>query len=121
MRYPMHTTGQLESLPALLLQKERRAVWVHVCSDADRLWAQATITKAGWIPLIGLPIFFVAAVRKDTSIEHMNRLRKLIAGTHEQADIEFMGTMFGYAKWETDWYLWAVGLKEMPTIPPGLV
>ncbi len=111
-RYPIHTTAQLESLPALLLQEDRNAVWVHVCSDDDRLWALTIITGAGWLPLPGLPVFFVAAVRPSVSTQDRNRLRNLIRGTYDENNIEFMGSIFGYAQWETNWYLWAVGLRD---------
>ncbi len=112
MRYPLHTTGELESLPALLQQTERYAVFMHVHSDDDRLWACQQITQAGWKLVGRLPCFFVLAVHPNVIEPDMDRLIEYLQPSKDKERIRFLGKMFGYSQWEVQWYEWALGMRE---------
>jgi len=105
MRYPLHTTGDLASLPLYLQQKQRGAVWVHVFSDTDRQWARSQCTNAGWRILEGLPIFFVAATRPTVDVTTCDRLRSLIHPSQSPEDAKFLGNLFGYTQEDIAWYI----------------
>ena len=108
MRYLLHTTADLSSLPGYLQDADRSAVWVHVASDDDRNWAINQCSIAGWDVLGGspaLPIYFVIAVRPTVTILDRENLLSIARPSQSAADIKFLGKLFGYSQEEIAWYI----------------
>lgn len=110
MNYPLHTTGDAAQLRLMFGEPSRRAIWVHVGSDAERREVEVRIERAGW-RVVGtdkLPRFFVAAVRMDVTPWESTRFVGLIQPRQCQKDIIFLGELFGYPERDIAWYMDAV-------------
>lgn len=111
--YPLHTTGDARHIARLLQEPQRRAVWVHVRSDKERVFCLEILAREGWRPVDrGLPVFFVVGVRTDVTEQEEWWLAELIRPKHKRIAVEFLGKMFGYSDKEITWYI-------EQTIPPS--